>query len=139
MKGLLIILLMMLAALHAGALEECIRVETTEPAMFDVDWCSQPVTTTLPEPIGYCANARCRSSHKTHHSREIYVHGIATNSNINILITYCLYNTYTAGCCRSAVSEEKVAYGLLAQCPADGQSRAIDVRYTTIKLCECTN
>jgi len=70
----------MLAVLHAGALEGCIRVETTEKATFDVDWCNKPVTVTLPEPIGYCANARCRSSHKTHHSREIYVHGKLINS-----------------------------------------------------------
>lgn len=70
MKELLIISFVLLVALYVGAVPECIRVEINETATFDVDWCSQPVRVILPEPIGYCTNARCRSSHKTHTARE---------------------------------------------------------------------
>ena len=67
MRELLIVLLTVLVPC---AVLQCIRVETIEPAIFDVDWCDQPVIANLPEPVGYCANARCRSSHKTHVTRE---------------------------------------------------------------------
>lgn len=32
----------------------------------NVNWCSQPVIATLPESVGYCANAKCKSSHVIH-------------------------------------------------------------------------
>ena len=80
MKELLIILLTVLVALYVGAVPECVRVETTEPATFDVDWCDQPVIVNLPEAVGYCGNARCRSSHKTHVIRENVTLGMFNSS-----------------------------------------------------------
>ena len=66
MKELFIILLM---TFYVTADDECLRVETYSYKI-DVDWCPIPITVTLPEKVGYCTNARCRSSHMTHDARE---------------------------------------------------------------------
>ena len=72
MKGLLIISFLMLALLYGTkAQDQCGRAETfNEQITVDVNWCSVPVTATLPGPIGYCSNARCVSSHKTYSTPE---------------------------------------------------------------------
>lgn len=81
MKGLLVISLLILVAFYFGAVQGCIRIESNEPALFDVEWCTEPVSVALPEPIGYCTNAKCRSSHKTHTSpRENITIGMFFNS-----------------------------------------------------------
>lgn len=68
MKGFLITLFLMLVLLYAvsAQLEECLRVETSAPVSLNVNWCNQKVTANLPNPIGYCSNARCKSSHRIH-------------------------------------------------------------------------
>ena len=132
MKELLVILLMVLVALYVGAVPDCIRVETTEPATFDVDWCDQPVIVNLTKPVGYCGNARCRSSHKTHAIRENVTRGMFYYIG-NRQFSYCCYSQ---AYCRSAMSEERVDHGLLAKCH-DGTTATIDVRYTNILSCEC--
>lgn len=60
---LLIISFLVLGLLHIAAARECIRSETYAISV-TVNWCSQPVTATFSEPIGYCINARCKSSHR---------------------------------------------------------------------------
>ena len=77
MKGLLIISFLVLALLYgtARAQDQCSRaVITNEQVTVNVNWCSVPATATLPE-FGYCANARCMSSHKTHSTPEQVVPG----------------------------------------------------------------
>lgn len=143
MKGLLITLLIVLVCLYIGAGQDCIVVEADEPATFDVSWCSDPVKVILPEPVGYCANARCRSSHKAHVERENVTIGMFELVRPIVIVflhiaSYIIsFHCYllTANC-RSAQSEEKVVYGLTAKCP-DGTTATMDVRYTNIKSCEC--
>ena len=54
---------LLLALLHVFTAQECIRAET-HTATVIVNWCSQPVTATLSEPIGHCINVGCKSSHR---------------------------------------------------------------------------
>lgn len=65
MKGLLVVLFAMLL-LHVATAQKCIRIQSSASVKVNVDWCSEPVTATLPTPIGYCANARCVSYHRLH-------------------------------------------------------------------------
>lgn len=76
MKGLSIIFLMMLIALYICTAEECIRVNGANYATFNVEWCTEPISVHLPEPIGYCTNARCRSFHKTHGKSDNITQGM---------------------------------------------------------------
>ena len=80
-KELSVILFMVLVASYlVCAVDECIRVETNEVVPVDVGWCNQPVFVELPEPVGYCANAKCRSSHKTHTAIENITRGMFHHS-----------------------------------------------------------
>lgn len=97
MKGLLIISFLVLHLLYAAkAQDECIR-STTSQVSVDVSWCSQPVIVTLPNSMvaGYCGNARCKSSHKTHSTPEQVVRSkcylaIAIIAHVNVLLlTHC--------------------------------------------------
>ena len=74
MKGSLITSFLVLCLLYAATAEDCIRKETSEISV-NVGWCSEAVTATLDNPIGYCSNAKCRSTHKMHTSPEVIVRG----------------------------------------------------------------
>jgi len=69
MNGLLVVSFALFVLLQVSMAQgpDCIRIEEgPKPIKLSVNWCSQPVTATLAGPIGYCTNARCRSSHKVH-------------------------------------------------------------------------
>ena len=70
MKGFLIILFLMLVLLYAVSAQECIRITSSAPVQVQVGWCNNKVTASLPEAIGYCSNARCKSTHKIHTTPE---------------------------------------------------------------------
>ena len=76
MKESLIISFLVLAFLYAvEAQEDCIRVVTNAPVKVRVGWCSEEVSASIPNGIGYCTNARCKSTHKTHLVPEQVVRG----------------------------------------------------------------
>lgn len=66
MKGLLILTLALLVFLHAVIAQDCQRIKTYDIKV-KVNWCPQPAEASLKDrniSIGYCINAKCRSSHK---------------------------------------------------------------------------
>ena len=76
MKESLIILFLVIALVcTAKAQDGCIRVVTHAPVQFNVGWCSVPVEVNIPNGIGYCTNARCKSVHRTHPIPEEVVQG----------------------------------------------------------------
>ena len=66
MKNLFVTLAVMLLLVHIVVAQNCIRQQATAVKV-NVNWCNQPATAVLSTPIGYCANVKCKSSHRTHY------------------------------------------------------------------------
>jgi len=78
MKGLLIISFVLLVLLQIAIAQQsdCRLIQGPNKVTLNVNWCSQPVIATLPEEyIGYCSNARCKSSHEVHRNTERVTRG----------------------------------------------------------------
>ena len=68
MKKLFVIVTVMLLLVYTIAAQDCIRQETTAVQVKVNNWCNnQPASAVLPTPLGYCANVKCKSSHRTHY------------------------------------------------------------------------
>jgi len=132
MKTGFVTLAAMLLLVHTVVAQDCIRQQTTAITV-NVNWCHQPATAVLDSPIGYCANVRCKSSHKTHYDVEEVRRGMYC---VNVIMSRNNFVSLYAGCCRALQSSTSVAPGVTVTCP-NGDSRIIDVRYTDIQSCEC--
>lgn len=75
MKTLFVTLAAMLLLVHTIVAQDCIR-QTTTAIKVKVSWCSQLADAVLSNPIGYCANVKCKSSHKTHYDVEEVIRGM---------------------------------------------------------------
>ena len=139
MKEFLIISFLILVLLYAASAEDCVRVLTHQPISVDVNWCTQPVNALLPSPIGYCTNARCRSSQGMDYMPNQMTRG-KQYSNIVSCSRVC---TYTLCCCHTAKCRPQQSITrearVLALCAANGLTRAVNVRYKDVQSCQCVH
>jgi len=68
MNKLLLIVAAMVLLVQTVIAQDCIRQQTTAVKVKVNNWCNnKPADAVLSNPVGYCANVKCKSSHRTHY------------------------------------------------------------------------